>query len=747
LSSAFFVSLVVKASAALAVLVLTVAALDRLFPPPLERLADVSTAVVDRTGAPLRLFTTAEGFWRLPVALEEVAPVYLELLVAVEDRRFLSHVGVDPVAVARAVGENLAAGRVVSGASTLTMQVARLLEPRPRSLGGKLLQGLRALQLEARYDKRRILEMYLTLAPFGGNLEGVRAASLAYFGKEPRALTAGEAALLVALPRSPSLLRPDRRPDAAGAARERTLERAVAAGVLDGRAAEEAREEPVPGARVPWPFHAPHLAERLHRERPGEALVRTTLDGRLQPAVEALARRTAASLVEAGSVAVLVADNRDGTLLASVGSAGYFDTRRQGAVDMTRAVRSPGSALKPFVYGLAFDDRIVEPRTLIADVSTRFRDYSPANFDSSFHGELTVRDALLRSLNVPAVLVLDRLGPERFVGSLARVGVPLYLEGYGRCRRQAPVAVPGASPPGAGGGESPPEKAAAGAERASRPSGVGLLTLCRDGGSAVGVPVPGLPVALGGVGTTLEDLTALYLGLARDGVVAPLGVTADPRPASGGRLLSRDAARQVREILRDAAPAPGWVQASDRRTRAPVAVKTGTSYGFRDAWAFGVGEGYTVGVWVGRPDGTPVPEQTGRTAALPLLYEVFDLLPSSPGVGVKASLPSAPPAPMLRRLEARAAGEGLRLPDDHRLRLVFPRPGIGLEVSDGEQGLAPVTLIAEGGRRPLVWMVDGRPVAQGAEREVLWQPPGTGRVRVSVVDADGRSDSATLTLR
>ncbi len=703
--------------------------------------------MVDRTGAPLRLFTTAEGFWRLPVALEDVAPVYVELLVAVEDRRFFSHVGVDPLAVARAVGENLAAGRVVSGASTLTMQVARLLEPRPRTLGSKLLQGLRALQLEARYDKRRILEMYLTLAPFGGNLEGVRAASLAYFGKEPRGLTVAEAALLVALPRLPSQLRPDRRPDAARVARDRTLERAVAGGVLNGRAAAEAREEPVPGARVPWPFHAPHLAERLRRERPaGEALVRTTLDGRLQPAVEALARRTAASLVDAGGVAILVADNRDGTLLASVGSADYFDTRRQGAVDMTRAVRSPGSALKPFVYGLAFDDRIVEPRTLIADVSTRFRDYSPANFDSSFHGELTVRDALLRSLNVPAVLVLDRLGPERFVGSLARVGVPLYLEGDGRCRRQAPVAGPRASS-GAGGGESPPGKAAEGADGRSRLSGVGLATLCRKGGSAAGAPVPGLPVALGGVGMTLEDLTALYLALARDGVVTPLRANAEPRPDNGGRLLSPDAARQVREILRDAAPAPGWVQASDRRTRAPVAVKTGTSYGFRDAWAFGVGEGYTVGVWVGRPDGTPIPEQTGRTAALPLLYQVFDLLPAFPGVGVKASLPSAPLAPMLRRLEARAAGEAPRLPDDHRLQLVFPRPGIGLEVSEGDRALAPVTLIAEGGRRPLVWLVDGRPVAQGQEREVLWWPHRTGRVRVSVVDADGRSDSATLTLQ
>ena len=672
---------------------LGLAALDRIFPPPLERLADLSTVVVDRTGAPLRLFTTGEGLWRLPVSVEEVAPAYLDLLVAVEDRRFYAHAGVDPLAAARALGENLAAGRVVSGASTLTMQVARLLEPRPRTLASKLLQAVRALQIEARYDKRRILEMYLTLAPFGGNLEGVRAASLAYFGKEPRALTSGEAALLVALPRSPSHLRPDRRPEAAAAARARVLDRAVAAQALDARAAAEALTEPVPDARVPWPFLAPHLAERIRGEHPGEPVVRTTVDGRLQSAVEALAQRAAANLVDPAGVALLVADNRSGELLAAVGAADYFDARRQGAVDMTRAVRSPGSALKPFVYGLAFDDRIVEPRTLVADVSTRFRDYTPANFDSSFHGELTVRDALLRSLNVPAVLVLDRLGPQRFVAALARVGVALHF---------------------------------------------------REGGHLRPGPAPGLPVALGGVGITLEDLTALYLGLARDGVVAPLRATAGPR--TGGRLLSAESARQVRDILREVPPAPGWVQASDRRTRAPVAVKTGTSYGYRDAWALGLGERYTVGVWVGRPDGTPIPEQTGRTAALPLLYEVFDLLPSPPGALVRAAAPVSPPAPMLRRLEGRSTGDGLRLPDDHRLQLVFPRPGIRLEVSDGDEGLTPVTLVAEGGHRPLVWLVDGRPVARGTDREVLWQPAYTGPVRVSVVDADGRSDAATLTL-
>lgn len=683
-------------AAALAVPVVCVVLLDRFFPPPLGRLEDLSTAVVDRTGAPLRFFTTRDGFWRLPVTLDDVAPLYLELLVAVEDRRFEAHPGVDPVAVARAVAENLAAGRTVSGASTLTMQLARLLEPRPRTLASKLLEALRALQLEARYDKARILEMYLTLAPFGGNLEGLRAASLAYLGKEPRALTAGEAALLVALPRSPTLLRPDRHPEAAARARERALGRGLAAGVVDVRTVAEAGAEPVPVGRVPWPFLAPHLAERLRGESPGTPVVRTSVDARLQRALEGLAARATASLVSAGSVALLVADHRDAHVMASVGGADYLDVRRRGAVDMTRAVRSPGSALKPFLYGLAFDEGIVEPRTLVADVSTRFRDYSPANFDSAFHGELTVRDALLRSLNVPAVLVLDRLGPARFATALARTGVSLHFPAGRRAGRAAP---------------------------------------------------PGLPLALGGVGMTLEDLTALYAGLARDGEVVPLRAGAERPPPGGGRLLSPESARRVRDILREAAPAPGWVQAADRRTRAPLAVKTGTSYGYRDAWAFGVGERYTVGVWVGRPDGTPIPEQTGRTAALPLLYEVFDLLPSEPGAPTGVAGPSGATAPLLRRLEARASGRGLDLPDAHHLRLVFPQPGIRLDVAEEGGAIAPVTLMAEGGRRPLVWLVDGRPVARGQDREVLWQPLRTGSVRVSVVDSDGRSDAASVTLR
>jgi penicillin-binding protein 1C len=676
------------AAAALAVATLT---LDRAFLLPLGPATDLSRVVVDRDGASLRVFANGAGRWRLPATAGEVAPLYLRMLLAVEDRRFKAHPGIDPLAMARASWQNLVAGRTVSGASTLSMQVARLLEPRPRTLRSKLLEALRALQLEARLGKTGVLDLYLVLAPFGGNLDGVRAASRAYFGKEPGALDPAEAALLVALPRSPSRLRPDRHPDAARAARDAVLARAEAAGVIDAATRAEAMAAPVPSARLPWPFTAPHLARRALAARPGAAVVRTTVDGDLQRAVEALAREAASGLVPQAGLAALVVDNRHREIRVAIGAPDHFSLPRHGAIDMTLAVRSPGSTLKPFIYGMAFDERIVTPVTLVQDVSTRFGDYAPRNFDTSFHGELTIADALLRSLNVPAVLVLHRLGPQRFVRALARAGVAL-----------------------------------------------------DPGGDRT---MPGLPVALGGVGTTLHDLATLYVALARGGQVAPLRLLTDEPAGPEVPLLSRDAARELHRILAAARPAPGLVPGGQRAGRPAIAVKTGTSYGFRDAWAMGVTDRYTVGVWVGRPDGTPIPEQTGRTAALPLLERIFDLLPESGGEAAMLRAP-VPPPDLLRRIEALGPGEGaVRLSDPDRLRLVFPEAGIVLDARDENGALAPVTAIAAGGRRPLAWLVDGAPVPGAMGREVAFVPTRAGSLRITVLDAQGRSASAEVTVR
>ncbi len=684
----------------LAVVALVAAALlfDWLVPPPLARLSDLSLTVIDRAGVPLRIFTTSSGTWRLPAS--EVAPVYLDLLTVYEDRRFFSHGGVDPLALARAVGQNLAGGRIVSGASTLTMQVARLLEPHRRSWPGKLWEMARALQLERRFDKPAILEMYQTLAPFGGALEGVRAASLAWFGKSPRELSPAEAALLVALPQAPGRLRPDRWPEAARAARNKVLARAVVAGVLAPAAAREAMAEPVPTHQHPFAFSAPHLADRIRARHPGAVRVATTLDGALQRQVEALARREERGLVEHGGLAILIVDNASRAVLAAVGAPDAHDDSRNGWVDMVMAVRSPGSALKPFIYGLGFDDRVIHPETLIADVSTRFGDYAPANFDRGFHGELTVREALQMSLNVPAVLILDRIGPARFAERLKSSGARLVFP--------------------------------------------------------KGTTEAGLPIALGGVSINLLDLTTLYVALAREGEVAPLLFEPDAETGPVHRLLSASAAWQVRRILQGAPPPPGLVPSGEVSLRPVIALKTGTSFGFRDAWAFGVGSRHTVGVWVGRPDGTPSPDRYGRNTAAPLLYRVFDLLDDAtntapgPSTAVGAEPVAAHAPALLRRIEAGdPERKPLTLADPERLRLVFPTPGLVLDQEDfGDGPHATVTFSAAGGRRPLTWMVNGRPLETSeTKREVAWRPEGPGFARVTVIDAEGRSASADFLVR
>ena len=380
--------------------------LDRLSPPSLARAQRTSPLVLDRQERILRGFTVDAGFWRLPARPEDVDPLYLRMLLAYEDQRFDQHPGIDPLATARALGQWLRHGRVVSGASTLTMQAARLLEPHARDLSGKLGEMLRALQLEWHYSKDEILSLYLTLAPYGGNLEGIRAASLAWLGKEPRHLTAAEAALLVVLPQAPSRLRPDRAPERARAARDKVLVRMEQLGILSAQQVAEARQDAIPTQRQPLPALVPHLAERVRAARPQATLLHTFIDRDLQRTLETLARQHQSSLDAHGSIAILVVANATRQVLAYVGASDFFDPRRAGQIDMVQAIRSPGSTLKPLVYGLGFDDLLIHPDTLIDDVPTRFGDYSPSNFRNTYAGQVSVREALQQSLNIPAVAVL-----------------------------------------------------------------------------------------------------------------------------------------------------------------------------------------------------------------------------------------------------------------------------------------------------------------------------------------------------
>lgn len=554
----------------LAALLVLLLVADQLFPPPLPgRSTAQAQVVLARDGTPLRAFPDHAHVWRHPLRLEQVSPRYLEALITFEDRSFWWHPGVNPWALLRAGVQWLQHGHIVSGGSTLTMQVARLLEPTPRTLTGKLRQIARALQLELRCSKREILEIYLAFAPMGGVLEGVEAASRAYLGKPARRLSASEAALLVVLPQAPSLLRPDRHPERARLARDKVLERM--AGQWGVTTVAEARQEPVIAQTVREPLLAPLLAERLRRQQPGQALIRSTLDASLQQSVEQLLTLRLAVLPPRVSMAALVVDNATLEVRVYAGSADFADDERFAHVDMVQAARSPGSALKPFLYGLALDEGLIHSESLLADVPQSFSGYQPGNFQANFSGPVGVTEALQRSLNVPAVEVLAQLGPQRFVALLRRGGLRLEL------------------PRGA---------------------------------------TPNLSVILGGAAVNLEGLVSAYTALARGGVSGRPRYFADA-PRSEARMLSEGAAFIIRDLLEAGGPVARQVDGGAGARRG-IAWKTGTSFGFRDAWAVGVSDRFTVGVWVGRPDGTPNPGFFGANIAAPLLVDIFATIDDSP---------------------------------------------------------------------------------------------------------------------
>ncbi len=688
-SRAAILGLAVTIAAGVATVAITAA---RLPPLPLDRVADVSTVVLDREGRLLRAFTTKDGRWRLDVLPGDVDSRYLAMLLAFEDRRFHSHHGVDPLAFGRATWQLARHRRVVSGASTLTMQVARLIEGgNERSLTAKLTQIARALELEARLPKAEILNLYLKLAPMGGNIEGARAASLAYFGKEPARLTLGEAALLVALPQSPEARRPDRAPEAARLARDRVLDRAVVAGVVPAADASRAKDERVPGVRHDFLMLAPHLAQAEALREPKRRVHRLTLDRDAQAALEDLARERAKLFGQKLSTAILAVEHRTGEVVAYVGSADFMDAARHGSIDMVEAVRSPGSALKPFIYGLAFEAGLAHPEMLIVDGPTRFGGYKPRNFDEAFRGTITVREALAHSLNIPAVKMLAAVGPARLVGRLNHLGVMTAL---------------------------PPDTQ------------------------------PALAIALGGIGVRLLDLATLYASLARGGEPVSLAWRSDgavpPRdPAGLKRLLSPLAAWYVTDILKDAPPPPGALGGH-------IAFKTGTSYGSRDAWAAGYDGRHTIAVWIGRPDGAGTPGLMGRTAAAPILFDAFARLG-----GERAPLPPAPPGvvtangsalpPPLKRFQRDALNAPAGPFLEPGVLIAFPPDRSEVEVEVEE---AALLLKAEGGALPLTWLVDNAPVASDPHRrEVAWTPAGRGFFKLSVIDANGRADRVTVRLK
>ena len=615
------------------------------------------------------------------MALSDVDPDYIAALLAYEDKRFFQHCGIDVQALIRAALQAVWKGHVVSGGSTLTMQVARLLEEGTTGqIDGKIRQMRVAMALERRLTKQEILSLYLHLAPYGGNLEGIRAATLSYFGKEPLQLTPAEAALLVAIPQSPEMRRPDRSVERATDARDRVLARALRDGLIDDEQMRTARTEVVPSARRPFPALAPHMSDRIILEEPGLKLHQLTLDKTLQGKLERLAADVVASRGDRLQVAIVVADHISGEVLASVGSAAFKADRRAGFVDMTRAIRSPGSTLKPLIYGLAFDEGLAHPETLIDDKPTDFNGYKPQNFDRQFRGTIRIREALQESLNIPVVALTDALGPAKLLATLDKAGVKYDL-----------------------------------------PAGQ-----------------PGLAIALGGIGVSLEDMVQLYAAIARGGVSLPLTHQVKGQREEGQRVLSASSAWQVGDILAGLAPPPG---APENR----LAYKTGTSYGHRDAWAIGFDGRNVIGIWMGRPDGTPVPGAFGADLAAPVLFQAFARLkrnldpqteaPPSTLLVSNAELPQ----PLQKFRNRNAAFQ----PDKDAPAVAFPPDGAEVE-------MLPEGLLARvsGGKAPYTWLANGVPVAISLEsKQVMLGQLGRGFITLSVIDAMGRSARTKVRLR
>ena len=545
--------------------VLLALVLDHLFPLPMPGRNSAGAAlVVAADGTPLRAFPDRDHVWRNPVSLDQVSPRYIDALLHYEDRTFWWNPGINLFSMFRSGWQWLRYGHVVSGGSTLTMQVARIIDPMPHTVSGKLRQILRALQLEYHYSKRDILQIYLNYAPMGGIVEGVEAASRAYLGKSSAHMSAAEAAMLTVLPQAPTLLRPDRFPERTRRARDKVIRRMQ--GLWSPATQQDALTEPISVLPVHEPLLAPLLAERVRRIRSHQALIKTFIDPQIQSVLEQILANQTNSLPHAMSMAAMIMDNRSLAVLGYAGTAEFANTERNGFIDMIQAERSPGSTLKPFLYGFALDDSLVHSESLMVDVPQSFKGYSPENFEDSFHGPVSVSQALVQSLNVPAVDLLDRLGPANFFSRLRQGGLHLQLPKHAQAN---------------------------------------------------------LSIILGGGATTLEDLVGAYRALAHHGLAGTPRLLPD-EPRKERRMMSEGAAFIIRDIL-----TTGGDDTQSRGEIPGVAWKTGTSFGYRDAWSIGINKQYTVGVWIGRPDGTPSPGFYGASIAQPLLMQIFASLPRS----------------------------------------------------------------------------------------------------------------------
>ena len=546
--------------------------IDIIFPVKINR--DYSTIIEAEDGTVLYSFLTNDDKWRMFTKLDEITPTIQTAFINKEDRWFYWHFGINPISIVRAFYNNTIKHRRTSGASTITMQVARMLQPKERTVTSKIKEMLCALQLEWNFSKKEILQLYINLVPYGGNIEGVKSASFIYFGKSPEQLSIAEVTTLTIIPNRPTTLTLGKKNAYIQQERNRWLRKFKAQHVFKPDIIDDAIDEPLIAFRRSPPKHAPHFCLRMKKSNPSKAIIESHINYNLQLEVEEIVQNYSKVLQfkEIKNAAVFIIDNQKHEVVTYIGSPDFYSVATQGQVDGVKAIRSPGSTLKPMIYGLAFDKGIYTPRSIISDVPVDFDGYTPENYDEHFNGQVALSNALAQSLNIPAVKILNDIKVKTLIDVLEKIN-------FNQIRKDKDKL--------------------------------------------------GLSTALGGCGVSLEELVGMYSIFANDGKYFSPSFSKTGKTKNGEEILSPQANYMVAQILT-------MLRRSDLPNRAEsvinmpkIAWKTGTSYGRRDAWSIGFNQQYTVGIWCGNFDGKGVPELSGADIATPLLLQIFNSINKS----------------------------------------------------------------------------------------------------------------------